>query len=50
MSTPLILIVACIYAWVGLTQFRLGQTGWALVWFSYAMANVGMVIAMRQTQ
>ena len=46
MSTILVVIVTCIYATVGLEQFLIKSNyGFALMWMSYAMANIGLIWA-----
>ncbi len=45
MSNWLILIVTIIYYTSGIMEFRLGHYGMAVVWVSYATANVGLMFA-----
>ena len=37
-------IVAILYAAVGLCYLLKKDFSWSLVWFSYAMANVGLIL------
>lgn len=45
MSTGLVVVVTAIYATIGVMQLFKGQSGFALMWGSYAMANVGLIWA-----
>lgn len=45
MSTILVVVVTCIYATVGLDQLLRGNPGFALMWLSYATANIGLIWA-----
>jgi hypothetical protein len=47
MSGPLIIIVGLIYLAVAAAEGVKGHTGWALMYVSYAVANVGTLLAMR---
>jgi hypothetical protein len=47
MSGPLILIVGVVYLTVAWDQARKGDTGMAIAWFGYALANVGLAMAAR---
>jgi hypothetical protein len=38
------LVVTFLYASAGISYLLKKEYAWALVWFSYAMANVGLVI------
>ena len=42
------LISAILYALVGVGYFLKKEYAWSLVWISYALANVGLVIAAAQ--
>lgn len=43
MSTPLIIAVSVAYVWTAFEQFKLGNSGYAIMFASYAMANVGLL-------
>lgn len=45
MSTGLVLIVTALYGTIAVTQAAKGSWGFALMWASYAMANVGLIWA-----
>lgn len=45
MSTGLVVAVTIIYMVVGLKQALEGQSGFALMWMSYASANIGLLWA-----
>lgn len=47
MSGPLIFIVGVVYLAVAWDQARKGDTGMAIAWFGYALANVGLAMAAR---
>ena len=47
MSTPLILVVGVVYLAVAVDQFRKGDTGMAIAWFGYALANVGLAMVAK---
>lgn len=40
-------IAMVLYAMVGVSYMIKGDMPWALVWFSYAMANVGLIWAAK---
>jgi hypothetical protein len=42
MSSTLILSVGFVYLMVGVDQFRKGDTGMAIAWLGYALANCGL--------
>lgn len=42
MSGPLILACMAIYATVAIDQLRKGEVGAAVMWASYATANIGL--------
>jgi len=44
MSSTLILCVGVVYLMVGVDQFRKGDTGMAIAWLGYALANVGLAM------
>lgn len=48
MSAPLIALVTLIYASVCIDQYIKGSGPWALVYFGYAVANVGTILLLRQ--
>jgi len=45
MSLWLIIVVTVIYAITALLQIMKGNAGFALMWISYAMANIGIMLA-----
>ena len=45
MSTWLIIVVTLVYTWTSILQLSQGQNGFALMWFAYALANIGIMIA-----
>ena len=47
MSGPLIVVVMLIYALVGVDQARKGDWPMALVWMSYAQANIGFYLSLK---
>lgn len=47
MSTPLILCVGVVYLLVAVDQWRKGDSGMALAWLGYALANVGLAMNAR---
>lgn len=42
-------IVLVLYSAQAILLLRRGQYGFALMWFSYALANVGVLIAQRRS-
>jgi hypothetical protein len=42
-------IVGVLYGLTGLGYLYQRQYGWALMWLSYAMANVGIIIASQNS-
>jgi len=48
MSGPLLALVGFIYLGVALDLFLKGNPGMCLAFVSYAVANVGFIIAIRQ--
>lgn len=46
MSIPLILVVTLLYAGVAVCECRAGRYGTALMFFSYGLANVGMIMEL----
>lgn len=47
MSSPLILAVGAVYLVVAVDQARKGDTGMAIAWLGYAVANVGLAMSAR---
>lgn len=47
MSSPLILCVGAVYLFVAVDQARKGDTGMAIAWAGYAIANVGLAMSAR---
>jgi len=47
MSGNLIILTGLIYAYVAVEQFTKGNAGMALMYISYAMANVGLYITVK---
>ena len=47
MSAPLIIVVGLIYFLISADQFLRGSVPLAVVFFGYALANVGMLFAVR---
>jgi len=47
MSSPLILAVGAVYLAVAVDQARKGETGMAIAWFGYAIANIGLAMSSR---
>lgn len=47
MATPLIWIVTMCYIGTAIHQAWLGNWAWFTVWFSYGVANFGLMEAMR---
>lgn len=45
MSTGLVIVVTAVYATIAVLQAAKGQPGFALMWASYATANVGLIWA-----
>ncbi len=43
-----IAITAGLYMTVGVTYGIKGNMSWAMVWFCYGLANVGMILASRR--
>lgn len=48
LSTGLIALVGLIYLGVAVDLFRNHNPGMALTFLGYALANVGLIVAMRQ--
>lgn len=48
MSAPLVIVVAVIYAIVALDQARQKHIGFAIMWMAYALANVGILLTMKE--
>jgi uncharacterized membrane protein YecN with MAPEG domain len=48
MTTYLIGFVAVLYGVVGCDYLMQGRVGFALTWYAYAVANVGLILAARQ--
>jgi len=44
------LIAAALYATVGIGYFVRKDYAWSLVWISYSLANVGLVLAATTTK
>lgn len=47
MSTPLIIAVTAAYLWTAIEQLLLRQPGYGIMFFSYALANLGILYQMR---
>lgn len=47
MSTPLLIIVTLIYMGVSVTEYWSSRDGMAIVFFGYALANIGLILANR---
>ena len=47
MSAPLILAVGAVYLFVAWDQCVKGNTGMAIAWAGYAIANVGLAMAAK---
>lgn len=47
MSGPLIILTGLIYAYIALEQAIKGGVAMAIVYFGYALANVGLYMAVR---
>ncbi len=47
MATPLILIVTLIYFTVGIIDVYNNQVGMGICFFSYGVANIGLILAQR---
>lgn len=47
MPNFLIGVVTTCYAYVGLTELLQSHYGWSLVWLAYAVANIGLLLAMK---
>jgi hypothetical protein len=47
MSAPLILFVGALYVYVAFEQAMRGNTGMAIAWAGYAVANVGLAMAAK---
>jgi hypothetical protein len=47
MSAPLILAVGAVYVYVAFEQMVRGNTGMAIAWAGYALANVGLAMAAK---
>ena len=48
MTSYLIAFVAILYTCVGTEYLMAGRIGFAITWYAYAVANVGMILAARQ--
>jgi hypothetical protein len=46
MSGWLIGLVGLIYAGVCVDQYSQGNTGWAVIYFGYALANIGSIMVL----
>jgi hypothetical protein len=46
MSIPLVIVVAGMYLAVAFSQWRCGHNGLAVMFASYALANVGVIMEM----
>jgi len=47
MSTPLIILVTFIYAYVALQQYMVGNNAMGITYFGYAVANIGLIAALK---
>jgi hypothetical protein len=47
MSQPLIYFVMIIYAAVAVDQYLKGNTGMAIAWAGYSLANIGLAMASK---
>lgn len=45
MSLWLIIVVTACYLVTSILQLIQGQLGFSLMWFAYAMANIGLILA-----
>jgi hypothetical protein len=46
-STPLLVVITCLYGFTSLDLAIGGQQGLALMFFAYAVANVGLILATK---
>lgn len=46
MSTPLIIVVTLIYMGVSVSELLASRYGTALMFFAYALANIGIIMGM----
>ena len=49
MSTGLVVVVTVLYVWTSIALAVEGKPGMSLCFFGYALANVGLILAMRST-
>jgi hypothetical protein len=47
MSAPLVALVMIIYLGVALSEYRHGNTGMAVVFFGYAVSNIGFILTFK---
>jgi hypothetical protein len=47
MSVGLVIVTALIYLYVAIDQFQKGNWPMAITYFAYALANVGLVFAVK---
>lgn len=47
MSGPLIILTGLIYAWIAVDQLRHANPSMAIVYAGYALANVGLYMAVK---
>lgn len=47
MSGPLIILTGLIYAWIAIEQGWKGNASMAIVYGGYALANIGLYIAVK---
>lgn len=48
MSTWLIAVIGIVYLYIGLEQIYKGGTGNGIMFIGYAIANVGLILAVKQ--
>jgi hypothetical protein len=47
MSAPLVAIVMIIYLGVTISEYHNGNTGMAIVFFGYAVSNIGFILTFK---
>lgn len=46
-SEPLAVLVGCIYLCAAVIELNASRYGYGVMWFSYGLANVGLIMSMR---
>lgn len=47
MSSSLIALVTCVYAFIAVEQYLKGNIPGCIIWFGYSFANVGLMLSAK---